>query len=776
MDFNALYHANFKLLDDAVSDWSTLVKHLADLKKDAEDDLHKAAIKADWAGVNAQVSREFVGKTAGEFGDAHTQATTIYKILLDTRDELKTFHQQLTDAVSRGQKKNLTVVDAGGGKFTVMGNTRPDWGSDPSGNKSATNQKDVDDLRDEIQGILSKATESDNSAKTVLMAIADQSSMGFSDASYKDRDSAAQAVKEADELAKLAKKDPSKLSVEDFDKINNGLKKYANDPLFAERFATDLGPQKTLEFWTGISDPHSGNYELGRKRLDQFDDLQRNLGLTLAHATQSDSAAMTEWKRQMIDIGDKPLHGERGGGPMGFQVMSNLMRTGDYDDQFLKDYGTKLMATERKLTGNGDHENLMWRLSGASSWLNRIGDDSGNDPLTGYLKGLSNSPDAATDFFNQQYISKDDPDNPFERDTDGNGKKGKVSLSNFQYLFEERDWPPETDSHGDDLFTGQNNLALALEAATTGHPAGEMPTADTPPHNAEQAKLVEDLFQSVSEKPDRLTGHGYMSDSMGQIAAEYMPDIHRGLHAGGASEKTLFPVAGTAASLGERDITRFLYAVGQNPEGYAAVNLGQHSYTTQLMQHHFQHPTAYVEDSSFSQAENLKQGADHIARTAGEIEGIIGAGRAYQAELEGGASDAEYNAAIESAGSWGGTAIGIGIGMATEPMTGPGGAIIGDVAGTAAEEIIGKITEGAMRDSSGEIIYRNGEKFQDTSDSTYKMVELAAQKAGENTGHRYPMIEASVATSAQDGFDTSGRMVHQYLDGEGIPRQLDTED
>ncbi|MCS0605970.1 hypothetical protein NX794_32900 [Streptomyces sp. LP11] len=775
MDFNALYHANFKLFDDAVTDWSTLVKHLADLKKDAEDDLHKAALKADWAGVNAQVSREFVGKTAGEFGDAHTQATTIHNILVDTQGELKSYHQQLKDAVSRGQKKNLTVVDAGQGKFTVVGNTRPDWSSDPSGNKSANSQKDADDLRDEIQGILGKATESDNTARTVLMALVDQTRMGFSNAGYKDRDAAADAVKEADELAKVAAKNPDDLSVADFDRLNAGLKKYADDPLFAERFASSLGPQKTLEFWTGISDPSRGNYELGHKRLDQFDDLQRNLGLTLAHATQSDSTDMTEWKRKMIDLGDKPLYGDRGG-PMGFQVMSNLMRTGDYDDQFLKDYGTKLMATERKMTGNGAHGNPIWQHTGMSSWLNRIGDDSGNDPLTGYLKGLSNSPDAATDFLNQQYVSKDDSDNPFERDTEGNGKKGKVSLTNFQYLFEERDWPKEADLHGDDIITGQNNLALALEAATTGHPAGELPTADTPPHNAGQAKLVEDIFHSVSEQPDRLTGHGYMSDSMGQIAAEYMPDIHRGLHAGGASEKTLFPIAGTAASLDERDITRFLYSVGQNPEGYAAVNLGQHSYTAQLMQHHFAHPSAYVEDPSFSQADNLKQSSDHVARTAGEIEGLIGAGRAYQGELDGGAKDAEYNAAIENAGNWGGTAIGIGIGLATEPMTGPGGAIIGDVAGTAADEIIGKITEGAMKDSSGEIIYRNGESFQDTSDSTYKMVELAAQKAGQNSGHRYPMVEASVATSAQDGFDTSGRLIHQYLDGEGIPRQLDTED
>ncbi|GAA1045343.1 DUF6571 family protein [Streptomyces murinus] len=775
MDFNALYHANFKLFDDAVTDWWTLVKHLEDLKKDAENGLHQAANKADWAGVNAQVSKEFIGKTAGEFGDAHTQASTIHDILSDTRNELKSYHTQLTEAVTRGQKKGMTVTSGGQGGFTVSGTTRPDWASDPSGNTSAVSQKDVEGLRDEIQGILDKASESDDSAKTVLTALADQSKMGFSDARYKSRDAAADAVKEADELARLAKKDPDDLSVKDFDRLNAGLKKYHDDPLFSERFATDLGPKKTLDFWAGLSDAYRGNYDVKHERLDQFDDLQRNLGLTLAHATQSDSAAMTDWKRQMIDIGDKPVDGNRGG-PMGFQVMSNLMRTGDYDDQFLKDYGTRLMATERKLTGNGSHENLLWRFSGGSSWLNRIGDDSGNDPLTGYLKGLSNSPDAATDFFNQQYISKDDPDNPFERDTDGNDRKGKVSLSNFQYLFEERGWPQETDSHGEDLFTGQNNLALALEAATTGHPAGELPTADTPAHDAGQAKLMENIVKSVSEDPKRLTGHGYMSDSMGQIAAEYMPDINRGLHAGFGSDKTLFPIAGTAATLGDRDLTRFLYTVGQNPEGYAAVNLGQHSYTTQLMQHHFEHPGAYMGDKSFSQAENLKQGTEHIARTAGQIEGLIGAGRAYQGELDGGAKDAEYNAAIENLGTWGGTAVGIGVGMATEPLTGPGGAIIGDVAGTAADEIIGKITEGAMKDSSGEVIYRNGEQFQDTSDSTYKMVELAARKAGESTGHRYPLIEASVATAAQDGFDTAGNNVGHYLQGEGIPRQLDTEE
>ncbi|MFF1761719.1 hypothetical protein [Streptomyces sp. NPDC058266] len=766
MDFDALYHANFKLLDDAVEDWGLLVGNLEKLETQAEDGLHKAANKANWAGMNARVTKKFIGKTAGEFTDAHTQAKTIHSILGDTAGELKEYHEDLKNAIGRGQKKHLTVTSTSDGGFTVRaakGHTPPEHG-----------QGEVTALRDEVQKILDKATESDSSASKVLRAIADQSELGFSDAKYKNRDEAAAAIKAADELAKIARKNPEDLTVKDFDRINAGLKKYKNDELFSERFATTLGPQKTMEFWAGINDP-GVNWDVGRDRRDQLDDMQRNLGMTLAHASQSDSTAMDKWRRNVIELGDKPIYGDKGG-PMGFQVMSNLMRTGDYDDQFMKDYGTKLMATERRLTGNGEQANMAWQHMGTDQTLNRIGDDSGSDPLTGYLKGISNSPDAATAFFNEQFVSKED--SPFERDTDDeNDYKGKVALSNFQYLFEERDWPQETDSHGDDLHTGRNNLALALEAATTGHPAGEQPTADTPAHSEDQAKLMKSIVHSVSESPDRLTKSSYMSDSMGQITAEYMPDVHRGLHAGASGESQLFPIAGSSANLNnERDLTRFLYAVGRNPEGYAAVNLGQNSYTTHMMQYHFQHPDAYAPDSHYSTAEHLKQAAGETARTAGQIEGILGAGRAYESELEGGAKDADYNSALESAGTWGGTAIGIGVGLATEPVTGPGGVIIGDAAGTAADEIIGNITDGAMKDSSGEVIYRNGHSFEGTADSTYKLVEEAAKKAGENTGDRHPMIESFVSSQAEDGFSSSRKKVHDYMDGEGIPHQLDTED
>ncbi|MEU9445000.1 hypothetical protein AB0D42_29825 [Streptomyces sp. NPDC048304] len=159
MDLDALRHGNFSQLGEAISDWEKMTQDLATLAEDARRKLKGAADKADWAGVNAQVSREFIDKTAQEFADAHTQADSITKILKDTRGELIAFRDELNDTLERSPYKYCTVIDTGDGTFTVTGNPRPDWSSDPSGNTSAISQKDVDDLRNEIQPILNKATE-----------------------------------------------------------------------------------------------------------------------------------------------------------------------------------------------------------------------------------------------------------------------------------------------------------------------------------------------------------------------------------------------------------------------------------------------------------------------------------------------------------------------------------------------------------------------------------------------------------------------------------------
>ncbi|MFD5141047.1 hypothetical protein ACFWMX_33275 [Streptomyces sp. NPDC058378] len=768
MDLETLQFATFGQLDQAVTDWSSMVSNLAVLKGDARDGLKAKADKADWSGDNANVTKGFVDKTVREFDDAHKQAKSLWNILKDTRNELKTYQGQLNEALERGAAKNLRVATTSGGGFTVTAGiayTDPPLG--PVVPASGEAERDVNALRDELQGILDKATESDHTGSVALKALADQAALGFAGAEYKDRDSAAHAIKEADELAAIARKNPEDLTAKEFDKLNAGLKKMSGDELFSARFAEKLKAQGTLDFWAELNTPRPT--DLQRARGGQFDELQKNLSLTLATASHSDSYEMTNWKREMVDLGSQPL--SKSSNTVGFQVMSNLMRWGNFDNKFLDDYGNELIKAEKERTDNGRHG--AWRVgSPMDPVLNRTGSDSGTDPMTGFMKALSSSPDAATEFFSDTFLTKEE-DHEFKEDTDGDKKMGMRELSNFDYLFGERDWPEDSTSKGEDSIAGRNNMALALEAATTGHPAGEMPTEDTPAHNAEQAALTKSLIEAISEKPALLGDRSYMSDSIGQIAAEYMPDIHRSLNANQEGEGSLFPIAGSRAAVDEPDTARFLYMLGQNPEGYAAVSVGQHSYTTHLMEYHFRNPDAFINDPGFSRNDNLKQTIELTAEVAGEIQGTIGAGRSYEAEIEGGAKDADYNKAIETASTWVGSTVGIGIGIGTAPMLGPGGVVAGGVAGTAADEIISALTEGAMKDSSGEVIYRNGQEMGATKVSTYELVETAAKKAGEQSGNPSPNIVASVASAAEKGFTSASANTHSYIDGQGMPAKLE---
>lgn len=398
MDLDALLFGNFSKLGEAITDWEQMTKKLANLKQDAESNLKGKADKAKWAGVNATVTREFVDKTAGEFGDAHTQAQSITRILKDTRAELIDYRSQLNDAIERCHKKHLTVADTGDGTFVVTSNTRPDWASDPSGQINAATQNDVDALTGEIERILRKATESDNTAARALTLLVDQAKYGFSDAKYGDRDSAAKAFADADKMAKILAKNPRDVTSTELASLNSTLARYKNDPLFAEEFATQVGPRKTLTFWAGIADPYQGNYD--PERAEQAKQLQKNLGITIGRATLSDSDKMQSWEKEIIKLGPDQLGIDDASNPTGYAVMSNLMRFGDYDDQFLNDYGEKLLAYDKKVNGEGIN---LWVNNANQGDLNYWGykNDRGRDPVTGFLEALGHNPDASTQFFAQ---------------------------------------------------------------------------------------------------------------------------------------------------------------------------------------------------------------------------------------------------------------------------------------------------------------------------------------------------------------------------------------
>jgi hypothetical protein len=554
----------------------------------------------------------------------------------------------------------------------------------------------------------------------------------------------AAAAKAAKRATELAKKDPEDLSPEEFDELNELFAQNYDEYPFAEKVVGALGAKKTLQLWEKMSnlDKTSGYGEVSDfARAGDLDEMQKNLSLTVAAATNSDSPAMKKWKKDMVAIGDQPV-GEKGaapygnsGGPEGFIVMSNLMRYGDYDDKFLEDYGTALIKEDKRVLEDADQPyHSGW---GTTSTVNHLGNDEGNDPLTGYMKAIANSPDAATKFFTAEQK--------------GHGGKAET---NFKYLFEERKWPDDS-MPGKESVTGLNSMGHALEAATTGHRPGEQATAEDIKHSKEQAGLFSALVKSVSQDQDRLREHEFLSDSFANISAEYMPDLQRGLDSDPLYKGKLYPTTGAAAHIEMYDAARFLYTVSRNKEGYDRLNVSQHVYGAALMEAQAKNPDAYPQSTSAT--------IDKIAYQTGLFQGIIANGQKFQADKNDADANARDGAWKEHASLWGGSLVGSATSVAMAPFTGTAGVFAGGLAGTAAGEVFNGILDGFDGDGSDEKeqVYHNVRRMDQlqhsaslTTEESVKAAtgdDAATSRAGDQAGRGFSDADALIDNSDAAG-------------------------
>ncbi|MFF7977126.1 hypothetical protein [Streptomyces sp. NPDC007905] len=83
-------------------------------------------------------------------------------------------------------------------------------------------------------------------------------------------------------------------------------------------------------------------------------ELQKNLSMTLATASCSDSDGMKAWKSDLLREMNTSFHSDSKFpsqqnpiGALGSQVISNLMRQGEFDTEFLDDYRTKLFKRDK---------------------------------------------------------------------------------------------------------------------------------------------------------------------------------------------------------------------------------------------------------------------------------------------------------------------------------------------------------------------------------------------------------------------------------------------
>ncbi|SDP65487.1 hypothetical protein SAMN04487981_13140 [Streptomyces sp. cf386] len=475
-----------------------------------------------------------------------------------------------------------------------------------------------------------------------------------------------------------------------------------------------------LSKYNELMSPPAGT-TLSKAQLAELKELKANLGTTMGTATTSDDRRkggpdpeITKFQNDLLKAGQRDFNAnptESPYGLSGYQLTSSLMSEGKWDKDFLHDYGDALITAEKNGANAGQNPDSYWGYPRTLGSTN-IG---ALDPMAGYMDALGHNPEASTEFFTSE--------------TTVNGEK----VDHYDYLMKDRHWPEGAGWTGDEKNpSGYNNLGHALESAVTGHSYDSSPSADTPAHNEKQAALMEKVVQSVS-KDDELA-HDGMQDSLGRMAGEYMPDIHQsltndqsGTNGQPGNKDQFYPISGSRAQLDERDTSRFLMTVGKDPDGYAAINLGESAYTSNLIDYHLQHPEAFDGSTETAMRE--------IARSSGEVQGSIAIGRRESDIGNGVEADKEYNDALGRAGSYAAGIVGTGIGVGSSFIATPAvGAGVAGLATTVTGDLINQMVQGSQRDTLGDTVYSSGADWENAKHSTSAVLQGAYQNSAEAQG------------------------------------------
>jgi hypothetical protein len=699
LTYTDLVQVDLGKLGSAVADWKKTVDGLKKAAESAVQGMQAKADRARWAGVNATVTREFIGKTAKEIGDLHAEANSIYQVLDDGHTELVALQKQLRQAVD-GDAAGLGVRVEDNGDGTVRC-----FFPHVRGDTDERTQEQLDSrqaLESRINQILAHAAEIDSSVARALEKSHGNDAHNAGHAAYESLNDA-----ESERAVELARKG-HKMTDAELRELNELLRYNSaeQDGEFATQFYQGLGgPEKALQFYADMSidgtDP-----DATKTRLAAVQDLQKVMGYTLANATDPDHAhhVPESWGEEFRRLGTKPIGWEPGqmNKPYGYQVLGGLLRYGNYDPRFLTPIAEHVTQLHKK-------DPYFFLSNKPGGWPDSYGFNpsgglgSGNEPLNSVLEALGHSPEASEKFFTQP---------PTAYNEDGTVKKGgDVGFSSYLDLFTDKDFEWTIDTNDNNVLAdedktkkaltfGPEALGHALESATTGRPYDSDDTGDAIKHTEARAGLVRDIVDKFGEHPE-LIRHNENGDideesgplyalrgSLGDITGEYMGDFQRAMYREDPSSD-LFPTFGEPAGLDSDHVARFLGEVGQDPDAYATITTAQQAYSADVVDH-------VINGDSQSTA-SLDGRVRSAVAPGSAIAGIMSDARAHAIYEYHTASDKEYNEAAADKQKWVDRILSMGIEKAGERVP-----VAGTALGWISEDIQDSIMKSIEKDTTPE--------------------------------------------------------------------------
>ncbi|MFE0640407.1 hypothetical protein ACFW2Y_02075 [Streptomyces sp. NPDC058877] len=711
LTFDNVYQAPLGRMKSAADDWSVMKGKLDVLAEDARTTMAAKAKDDYWRGVNAEVTKPFVDKTAKEFEDAAKAADGIHKVLEDgyqafkkAKDDLKRIVE--TEAPAKGFKvrPDGTVV-----ALEPLASTK-DQGMrhDPDFPDLIRKERaEIDAMQRRIDAIVETCDDADVSCSNALKANITGKKHDFSAPKYDSLD-----AEEAQRAVDLAKKGRD-ISHEELVRLNELLKDNSGSKEFSRAFYDGMGPKGALEFFGQLSTDTYDYTKVNEQRLADVQDLQKNLGLNLATATQGGDAWTEKWSADMRKWGTEriPLAKYDNNPPFGYQLLGGIIRYGDYDKKFLvpiAEHVTQLHAKDPYLFANSKP----MISGGLQNQYNPSGvNGSGFDPMIPVLEALGHSPEASKEFFSKEELTPYNQDGSVGGELNLGENAGGKEVTSYLDFFANGKYTFFADVEGhdpDDLTKTMgympDALGHALESATLGH-AWDDPTPELK-RDETTGKIMHEVVTKYGGDAELLKKwQSTMSDSLGNMAAGYIDDLNWSLEKS-EGDSVFAPTKDPSAhpTFNRNSAVGFLSTLGQHPDAYATVSTAERLYTTSVLE------AQVGPDGGID--EGRARGAVFTGAT---LHGLLDESRGAQVEAEGMEKFEEYEKEQATKAGWVelGATLGIAAGVAFLPATAAVGAaaILVPLAVDAGS--------GAMEQLAGDVIGDWSDKsIDDNKDST----------------------------------------------------------
>jgi hypothetical protein len=725
--YDDVYHAPVDKLKAAVDAWSDMAGRLQKVAEDARTGMGAKAAKADWRGVNAEVTKPFIAKTTKECADAAAAAKGMHQLLADGHTAIRVARDALRRIVDEEAPAAGLRIDSKGKVSAVdpLKNHYQEWHNDPDYAGAVQREKAaIEAMQRRVDRLVEDAADADDSLARALRAN-NPDDHDFRAPKYRSLDQE-QADRAATLIKKVTGEGGTARNVAALRELEEVLDDNRDDREFAVAFYRQLGAQGTLESYAKLSLDSTGLGAAGADRAALVGGIQGDMGAILGLATQKSTPGHLDaaWTADLMRAGRKEMDITGVAGlssrVYGYQALGALLREGTYDTEFLTSVGRDMVAMDRKDPGAWE-----WGVPLNPEQRLNLGEEGGKGyyPLTGLMAALADNPEAATAFFNE----------PVRQDSNGDGivTKADAAVDGAQgepqgmvdYMLDKK---PAVDWY-DAQSLGEGSLAQAavgdaLETAVTHRSPGDLD--ETPvKHTPAMADVMERIVAKIGEDPtlvvekpgDEPAPLRELSGHFGRMAAEYMPDLQASAENGAGMIKPF----GAAADFDKADMARFLGAVGQDPSAYGAITNAQQAYTTALVHDVLAHRAEHSE---------LDAAIGNAVHPGGEIAGIMSEARAQAVHDNQLHEDEEFNKAAEEEAKWVNRVITAAGAKYVEMVP-----FLGDVVTWVQEDVTESVLETGERDTTEDSRRESSDGYADAEGAAKTAAQKAVAAAARDT-------------------------------------------